>query len=610
MLSRRARVLLLAGGVCAAIIPAVVGPADAALPPGFGDPKAPKAPPPTPTPPTTPDPTVTPPPAPAPTPPPPTTPVERLPIEETRDSALTDLELLPPPPPPPFYDLPESEERPVDVVGLINITNRGLPVDAFGDAAGPFLATLMQRLDAPLPSRWAQITLRRALMSRVTAPPMIHPVDFVAERVRLLVRMGEADAARMLAQAVDVRNYTSPMVSAAYEAALASADPAGLCPLVQLGRDAFDDPVWPMADAMCAALEGEAARAGTLVDEARARGARGIDLLLAEKIIGAGINTRRSVEVQWDEVSELSLWRFGLASAAGLVAPDRLLAPAGARMQAFMARAPMVPAAERLAAADVAAVLGVFSSASLIDAHALALELREQAAEGSEGAEAAERITDQLQATFTGDDTSARLGALRGLWGEGADDPLRRYARLILTAGAAARIPAAADHAGDADEIVAALLSAGMDGEAAAWAEVVEDQGDSSLAWALLAVGAPRPVVGVDAGRIEGFAGGENDELRAQMLAAALAGLGRTNEVTARTLGVEVGHEDAWTRALDRAAAAGQGGTVALLAAVGMQAGDWSGVPPHHLYRITRALRQAGLEFEARMIAAEALTRL
>jgi hypothetical protein len=41
-----------------------------------------------------------------------------------------------------------------------------------------------------------------------------------------------------------------------------------------------------------------------------------------------------------------------------------------------------------------------------------------------------------------------------------------------------------------------------------------------------------------------------------------------------------------------------------------MQADDWSGVPPEHLYRIMRALRQVGMEFEARMIAAEALTRL
>ena len=49
---------------------------------------------------------------------------------------------------------------------------------------------------------------------------------------------------------------------------------------------------------------------------------------------------------------------------------------------------------------------------------------------------------------------------------------------------------------------------------------------------------------------------------------------------------------------------------MALLAAVGMQTSDWRGVPPAYLFRIVRALRTVGLEYEARMIAAEALARL
>jgi hypothetical protein len=607
MLSRKARILLLAGGVLAAAIPAIAQQPESLLPPGFGDPK--------PSPPTPEQPKATPQPTPTtpdtppgfeqqPTRPPPAAEgVDRLPIEESTDSALTDLEALPTQPVPRFYDVPEEAVRPTDLVGVINITSRGLPIDAFGDATGAFVGTLMRRLEAPLPSRWASILLRRALMSRVTAPRLIDPVDFVAERVRLLVRMGEADAARMLVQAIDIDSYNPNMVRAAYEAALASSDPAGLCPLVEKGRESFNDPVWPMADAMCAAMAGEAARAGTLLDEARRRGARGVDLLLAEKIIGAGRDTRRSVEVQWDEVQELSLWRFGLASAAGAEVPERLMNIAGPRMQAWMARAPMVPVAQRLAASDAAASLGVFSSSSLVDAHALALQM-------SEEADTSDTLAARLQTAFTGADMGTRMAALRRLWEEGAEDPLRRHARLILTAGAAGQIEPSDEHAGDADEIVAALFTAGMDGEAAAWANVVEGVGGSTLGWALLAVGSPRPVVGVDGGRIGGFAGGPAGELRAQFLAAALAGLGRTDERTAQSLGVDTARENGWTRALDRAASAGQSGTVALLAAVGLQTGEWAGVPPDHLYRIVRALRQVGLEYEARMIAAEALTRL
>jgi hypothetical protein len=58
-----------------------------------------------------------------------------------------------------------------------------------------------------------------------------------------------------------------------------------------------------------------------------------------------------------------------------------------------------------------------------------------------------------------------------------------------------------------------------------------------------------------------------------------------------------------------QAAERGQPGTVALLAGVGMQTGTWRGVPAEHLFHILRALRRVGLDYEARMIAAEAVAR-
>jgi hypothetical protein len=263
----------------------------------------------------------------------------------------------------------------------------------------------------------------------------------------------------------------------------------------------------------------------------------------------------------------------------------------------------MVPAADRLAAADVAASLGVFSSASLLNAHALAFDMR--AAAGEEQDE--ESITSRLAAAYTGDPDD-RVEALRRIWGE--EDSGARYPRLILTAGAAAQIEAGSASAGDSDAIVASLFAAGLDSEAAAWTDTIEGAGGSTLGWAVLAVGAPTLGVEVEGSRIRGFAGGASGELRARMLAAALAGLGRMDDASARAQGIDVAHTDAWTEALDRAVAVRQPGTVVLLAAVGMQVPDWSGVPPEHLYRITRALRQVGLDYEARMIAAEALTRL
>jgi hypothetical protein len=61
---------------------------------------------------------------------------------------------------------------------------------------------------------------------------------------------------------------------------------------------------------------------------------------------------------------------------------------------------------------------------------------------------------------------------------------------------------------------------------------------------------------------------------------------------------------------IEAAARNHQAGTVALLAGVGIQTSDWRGVPPEHLYQIVSALRAVGQEYEARMIAAEAMSRL
>jgi hypothetical protein len=198
------------------------------------------------------------------------------------------------------------------------------------------------------------------------------------------------------------------------------------------------------------------------------------------------------------------------------------------------------------------------------------------------------------------------MEVMRGLWDQ-ADAPAGRYARLILTATAAARIPPSKEREGRAADLVASMLSAGLDKAAARWGGLVENMGDEGDdAWALLAVGAPRPVVDISEGRVESFVGREGAE-RGRMLVAALAGLGRIQDPAA--FGLQP-RPTRWSNLLAAAARTGQPGTVALLAAIGMQTSDWRGVPPEHLFHIVRALKQVGLDYEARMIAAEAMTRL
>ena len=499
-----------------------------------------------------------------------------------------------------YFTVPQGLERPTDLIGPLQPGNHGFAPDAFGQSNGILLRGLMRRMSAPLASRWASIVLRRALMSHLPAPAGLQPVDWAAERAALLLNMGEADGARALIQAVDVENYTPRMIQAASEAALATADPAALCPLVGPARTMSQDQVWLLADGMCAALEGEAARAGGLIDQMRDRNGQSIDIQLAEKVVGAGAETRRAAELHWEGVGQITPWRFGLASATGAAIPDNLLANAGPRIQAWLARAPMVPLAQRLSAASTAAAIGVFSSHSLVEIYSLQLDQ-------TDPAELAGTVGARLRTAWVEQDPGRRLEAMRSLWTE-SEAPVERQARLILTAGAAARLPVSADHIADAPNLIAAMLSAGMDGEAARWGTVVEANGASDKAWALLAVGAPRLGVAVDGGCIAAFASAEPQA--GPMLVAALAGLGRISADQAASAGFRPSAGDVWTQAIDRAAQERAPGTVALLAGIGLQSADWGGVPPDYLFRIVRALRSVGMEFEARMIAAEAVARL
>lgn len=504
-------------------------------------------------------------------------------------------------------ELPPAARRPLDQVGVAS----GYGGDAFGAADGRFLATLMRRIETPIASRWAEIMLRRVLLSPTPAPAGEGKADWVADRAALLLRLGEADGARMLVQAVDVDNFSARLRRVAMQTALATSDPAGLCPLPDGAETVSGEPAWPLIRAMCAALSGDIATANAMIG----RGSPGdpIDHLLAEKLVAAAGAGRREVKIDWTAVDTLTDWRFGLATALNVALPQALVNAAPAWFQGWLARAPMLAAADRLPYARAAAALGPVSSYDLVDLYGQAMD------------ESGEVDTDspagRLRAAYRGDDDEARLTAMHALWDVSADDPQaarQRYAAEILTARAAARLMPAPLMSDDVDTIVASLFAAGLDIQAERWAGLAEstDTADGDRAWAMLAVGTPRPVVSSGADRVEAFAkrAGQAGRHRTAMLAAALAGLGRLPPGDAARIAAAAGSpltgDTPYGQALERAVTGSEPGTVALLVAAGMQTPGWGGVPAGDFYRMIRALRAVGLGPQARMIAAEAMARL
>ncbi len=597
------------------------------LPPGFDDP----APTPTPAPGPTPAPTAAPAPSTAPLAPSsapaqgqpsaapeniPSVPqvsrdeLSRLPtLEELEDLStdqLDDLLGLKP-----QYDIPPAARRALSQVGILAPSEGGLPTAGLARQPASLVRAVLAGTKGPLVSRWGHILVRRALASRYAAPEGMDPVEFAALRAGVLNALGEFTVARALVQDVDTGNWNSAMTSQALAAYIATSDVVGACPVVRLQGSARDDAQWTMLQAICNAYAGEGALAASQLNAAQSEEiAPEIDILLAQRHAGAAGRGRGGTSVDWEGVEEITPWRFSLANAVGQEIPARLLDAAYAGDNAGYYRlaaaiTPSVPIAERTPSADIAAQRGVLSSSALVDLYSQVYALE------SGGGAAAARAA-QLREAYVATDPVTRIAAMRGLWdGEAEAGVIDSFAGHILTAYAAARIPASDASAEAAGDLIASMLTAGLDRDAATWRNVVEP---GSLGWALIALSDPEGSA-VNAALVEDFIGNDasSDARKSAFLVAGLAGLGRISSGDVSSLGSQSGadlnRQTRWTRTIARAAELRNPALVALLAGLGMQGESWAQMTPLHLYHITAALTEVGLEAEARMIAAEAVSR-
>ena len=565
------------------------------LPPGFGDPATPA-----------PEPVANSA-APATTPPARRPAIEDSLVEMVDSLVSGDLQS---PTPAPQVEYPSRARRDPRFAGTFDPETVGIGARPWGAASGKALEILMRRMDTPFASRWAQIGLRNALLARAASPADVNPADWAAERAWLLLRMGEADAARLLIASVDTDRFTPKMSQVALQSALASSDPSAMCPLeTKLGK--LEPRVSSLVAAICASLSGEGERAAADIEAARRRGrVGGIDLALADKVVGAGAETSRAVTIEWEPVDQLNSWRYGLSTATGMMPPDRLVNASSLQTQAWLARAPMFSATQRLPSARIAAGLGVLSSQALIDLYSTSYDATDPDELGGTQAW-------QLRLAFIGKDLDARLAAMRNIWGN-AQSPLDRVAAQVLLSRAARRVAPNAELQSDAPDLVASLLAGGFDREAARWGRVLGDMDDepADKVWAMLALGAPESQsLEIDVSRVEEFADRDQSEgkQRTALLIAGLAGLGRIDANAAGQLNRQyrlgLGAQTSWSRLIDGAMRRRQAGTSMLLSASALQGREFDEVGALYLFHSVNALRRTGQDYLARMIAAEALAR-
>jgi hypothetical protein len=261
---------------------------------------------------------------------------------------------------------------------------------------------------------------------------------------------------------------------------------------------------------------------------------------------------------------------------------------------------PAVALTDRVAAADRAGARGTLSSAAMVDLYSQlwADDGIDDSAKGPAGT---------LRDAYVARAASDRVAAMRTLWGTGDD-----YGAQVLTAYAAARLPASKDFLDDAPRILGSMLTAGLDRNAMRWGQLVPQ---GSLAWGILVLAQPERTADAGSGAVSDFVDDDNSsgQRKSKFLVAGLAGLGRLDANAAagfaRDLKFDLAGETVWTRKIERAADVGNPTLVALLAGLGMQGDGWDKMTPRHLYHIVRALSRVGLDAEARMIAAEAVAR-
>ncbi|MBX7526535.1 hypothetical protein [Qipengyuania vesicularis] len=504
----------------------------------------------------------------------------------------------------PKYDIPPAARRSTERVGIIDADEGGLPVGSLARQPASIVRAALAATKGPLVSRWGHILMRRALASRLAAPDGMDPVEFAALRASALNAMGEHVVARALVQDVDTANYSAALTNAALGAYLGTGDIVGACPVVRLGRVEGDTTRWEMFEGICAAYTGETTSANNDLRRllSRTEEDEQIDVLLAQRFAGAAGQGNRAVTIEWDGVEQMNPWRFALASALGEPLPENLSESLGNYYLKSSALIPALPVSQKLRGAEVAANSGIFSARAMVDLYSQ-LYANRQEEEDSAGLELATRLRD----AYTDPAPAARLAAIKDVWGGGTPE----YGRLVLTAYAAARLTPSGDFASDASQLIASMLTAGLERDAMRWSGVVED---GSVAWALLALANPRGAMVTD-GQLDSFEGndGSSGQAKSQMFLAGLAGLGRTDADNiaeySNRLEVNLSAPTNWTRMIDKAAEADNAVLVAVLAGLGMQGTSWDQMTPRHLFHIVSALNRVGLEAEARMIAAEAVAR-
>lgn len=259
----------------------------------------------------------------------------------------------------------------LDAIGLPSPTDPSgpppLPPDLWQDTSRATLAQFLQRLPRDLPSATLRSLAKRLMVVEADLPagPPIQSGDagaLLGARLMALTQWGDgasvdAILARVPARRLNQEDLTRAQVLRAFTAG----QEADACTR-HAQRQGVEDGFWLSIRIACLLLRDQPKEAAALLKQVRDQTALNPVLMLLAERLGSG---KPIVDLPWPVGQTISVPTAAVLRAQGVLPPDpAVLGGIGASL-AMLADAPSIPAAQRLAVAEAAALRGALPLARL-----------------------------------------------------------------------------------------------------------------------------------------------------------------------------------------------------------------------------------------------------
>lgn len=358
-----------------------------------------------------------------------------------------------------------------DSVGLLDAAQGGFGINMWMGTRRSLVERLLPRIPAPLSSPFMRDLARRLLLSSATAPGAETgggraKLSLVALRARKLVALGDIVAVSSLLKVASATPDNEVMARVQSDSAFLSNDNSGACTRIRGLISQFQGPYWQKGLAFCQALAGQHAAATLAVDLLREQGHQDDQafFILIKSLVG---DTSAVVK----NLTNPTPLHLAMMRAARQKLPDDVVTSKDAAILRTVALSPNASMDVRLAAAERAEAMGALDTKALAKLYASMKFTPEQLSNALSGAESDQGTRGRsllYNATRIITAPLARAEILQKAWTLAAKSEyygtsVRVHLPVLLEIGPATEL------AWFATPAARALLGVGRGREAAAW---------------------------------------------------------------------------------------------------------------------------------------------